>query len=112
MATKKTSSKAKKKTAKTLKKKIKATLKKVKRQKAQPKTKAAKKKATPKKATKKKATKKKISFLEDETHRGFLYDLIGADGMIVADKIVDKEVSDVDLAETIDMKPNIIRKYL
>ncbi len=56
--------------------------------------------------------KQKFAFLEDKELYDFLHNIIGKEGMDVVKRIAEKEVSDVDLAETMDLKPNIIRKHL
>jgi len=75
----------------------------------------AKKKVIKKVVAKKKAKrvkKIKYEFLEDQELCGYLNDIVGKEGIEVVKKISEKEVSDVDLTEKIDMKPNIIRKHL
>jgi len=94
---------------KKLTKKAVKTKKKVKAKKKTLKAKKVKKKVT---KTKKRAKKKKVRFLEDITQIDFLNGLVGIEGMDVAKKIFDIEVSDGDLAENMDMRPNIIRKHL
>src|SRR3989344_7371591 len=56
--------------------------------------------------------KQKLVFLEDKDVYDFLHNIIGEEGMRVVKRIAQKEVSDVDLAETMELKPNIIRKHL
>ena len=56
--------------------------------------------------------KAKLQFLEDKELHDFLHNIIGAEGMLVVKKIAEKELSDVDLVEKMDLKPNIIRKHL
>ncbi len=56
--------------------------------------------------------KLKLAFLEDKNLHDFLHNIIGQEGMDVVKRIAQKEVSDVDLAETMELKPNIIRKHL
>jgi len=82
---------------------------------------ARKTKAAAKKTTKKKVEfvplaplppKKKVNALRTPHLHEYLERKVGEEGMIIVKKIHNKEVSDVDLAEKMDMKPNIIRKYL
>lgn len=56
--------------------------------------------------------KKKTDFLKDTEMYDFLHNIVGAEGMQVIKRISEKEVSDVDLAETMELKPNLIRKHL
>jgi len=70
---------------------------------------------SPKKITKaktKKVVRKKRSFLEDKQLANYLEELVGEEGMTVVHQIAQRERSDVDLAEKMDLKANIIRKYL
>lgn len=90
--------------------------------KAKPKAKTTRAKATVKKAkqVKKKAVakpkavkpKKKKIVLKDASHIQFLEELVGVEGMQVVHRVLGEEVSDVELAETMDMRANIIRKHL
>ncbi len=56
--------------------------------------------------------KQKLAFLEDKNLYDFLHNIIGQEGMDVVKRIAQKEASDVDLVETMELKPNIIRKHL
>ena len=56
--------------------------------------------------------KNKLAFLEDKSLIDFLHNIVGQEGLDVVKRITAKEVSDVDLAETMELKPNIIRKHL
>ncbi len=76
-----------------------------------PKKNSPKKKISSKKS-KKPLQKSKTDFLKDLIAHDFLHNIVGAEGMQVIKKIAEKEVSDVDLAETMDLKPNLIRKHL
>ncbi|MDP7282286.1 MAG: hypothetical protein QF475_01450 [Candidatus Undinarchaeales archaeon] len=78
------------------------------------KKKVVKKKTTSKKTSAKRKTVKKIkhSFLEDKQLTGYLQTLLGEEGMQVVTQIAHKERSDVDLAEKMELKANIIRKHL
>jgi transcription initiation factor TFIIE subunit alpha len=123
----KAKSPAKKKTAskKTAKPKPKAAPKK-KVPKPKPKTVKAKKPAVKKakpaakkaKAAKPKARAKKVSrktkhpVFDNKELYTFLLDLVGDEGMDVVKRVTDEEVSDVDLAEDMELKANIIRKHL
>jgi len=127
--------KAVKAKTKSVKKTVKSSAKKIRpKSAAKPKAKVTKSKvkakksaAKPKKtAAKKKPTKKvdkfvplaplppkpKVNAFKDERLRLYLEKLVGEEGMTIVKKIHGKEVSDVDLAEKMDMKPNIIRKHL
>lgn len=54
-----------------------------------------------------------MQFLEENKNLlDFLHNIVGEEGMQVVEKIVDKEVTDGELSEKIDLKPNIIRKHL
>ncbi|MFH1450731.1 MAG: hypothetical protein ABIF92_02000 [archaeon] len=67
------------------------------------------------KKSKTKTKKSKIvkkSFLEDQQLYGYLQGLVGEEGMSVVQQIAHKERSDVDLAEKMELKANIIRKHL
>jgi transcription initiation factor TFIIE subunit alpha len=68
------------------------------------------KKVTAKKT--KRVSRKKVSFLEDKQLSGYLENLLGEEGMQVVNQISRKERSDVDLAEKMELKANIIRKHL
>lgn len=51
-------------------------------------------------------------FLEDKKYNEFLLSVVGEEGIEVAENISTEEISDVELAEGMDLKANIIRKYL
>ena len=91
----------------------KKTAKKGPAKKAKPK-KTSKAKPKPKAAPKPKVPKYTFRKLKNNNdHYQFLIDQVGDEGMAVVKKIVEKEVSDVDLAESLShMKPNIVRKHL
>lgn len=65
-----------------------------------------------KKISRKRKEKIKINILENKELYDFLHNIVGKEGMLVVKKITEKEVSDVELAETMELKPNIIRKHL
>jgi len=65
-----------------------------------------------KKVSSRAKAKQKLAFLEDTELNEFLHNIIGKEGMQVVRRIAEKEASDVDLAETMELKPNIIRKHL
>ncbi|HIJ99220.1 TPA: hypothetical protein H1011_00125 [archaeon] len=51
-------------------------------------------------------------FLEDKKYNEFLLSVVGEEGIEVAENVSFEEISDVELAEGMDLKANIIRKYL
>jgi len=89
---------------------------------SKPRVKPGKVKAKPKKIVKslkkitktkaKKVVRKKRSFLEDKQLYNYLEGLVGEEGMTVVHQIAQRERSDVDMAEKMDLKANIIRKHL
>ena len=91
---------AKKKLSSSSRKKLKRS------QKISPKSKSSSKKI------KKAQLKSKTDFLKDTEMYDFLHNIVGAEGIQVIKKIAEKELSDVDLAETMELKPNLIRKHL
>tara|TARA_Y100000034_G_scaffold27744_1_gene33330 strand:- start:7844 stop:8470 length:627 start_codon:yes stop_codon:yes gene_type:complete len=68
--------------------------------------------AKKRRANARKAAKKKTLFLEDKQLYSYLENLVGEEGMTVVKQVAQKERSDVDLAEKMDLKANIIRKHL
>jgi len=72
---------------------------------------SSKAKSSPKKSKSAKQ-KNKTDFLKDPEMYDFLHNIVGAEGVQVIKRIAEKEVSDVDLAETMELKPNLIRKHL
>src|SRR3989338_7993965 len=72
---------------------------------------SSKAKSSPKKSKSTKQ-KNKTDFLKEPEMYDFLHNIVGAEGVQVIKRIAEKEVSDVDLAETIELKPNLIRKHL
>lgn len=59
------------------------------------------------------AKKSDRKFLEEnDLYVTFLETLVGKEGMLVVDKIIDKEITDGELSEKIPLRPNIIRKHL
>ena len=94
-------------------KKISKSRVKLRKTKAKPKLKKAVKSSKKTIKTKaKKTVRKKRSFLEDKQLYNYLEELVGEEGMTVVHQIAQRERSDVDLAEKMDLKANIIRKYL
>jgi transcription initiation factor TFIIE subunit alpha len=105
--------KVKAKPKKQVKRKIKAKPTARPRKKAKVRSKVkSRKKIKAKKTKVKKKPVPKIDLKANPELYDFLHNIVGPDGMRVIEKIKDNEVSDVTLAEKMDLKANIIRKHL